>query len=80
MIIIVAMSILEGKKDLLEECKQKFIPTFKTSCVFWMPAQAINFMLVPPAARVIYVGLCSFVWINMLCWIKRNDYNSVKEE
>lgn len=74
------MSFLEGKKDLLEECKQKFVPTFKTSCVFWMPAQAINFILVPPAARVIYVGFCSFVWINMLCWIKRNDYSAIKEE
>jgi len=74
------MNLLEGKKDLLEECKQKFIPTFKTSCVFWMPAQAINFMLVPPGARVIYVGLCSFIWINMLCWIKRKNPKAIKQE
>lgn len=74
------MSLLEGKKDLFEECKQKFIPTFKTSCVFWMPAQAINFMLVPQAARVTYVGLCSFIWISMLCWIKRNDAGVIKEQ
>lgn len=78
--LFTVMSFLERKKDLLEECKQKFIPTFKTSCVFWLPAQAVNFMLVPPAARVIYVGMCSFVWINMLCWIKRNDYSAIKEE
>jgi len=79
-VFFVTMSLLEGKKDLFEECRQKFIPTFKTSCVFWLPAQAINFMLVPPPARVIYVGMCSFIWINMLCWIKRNDYNAIKQE
>jgi len=79
-VFFVTMSLLEGKQDLLKECKEKFIPTFKTSCVFWMPAQAINFMLVPPGARVIYVGLCSFIWINMLCWIKRNDPIAIKEE
>ncbi|XP_050532233.1 mpv17-like protein [Daktulosphaira vitifoliae] len=79
-IFYVSMSLMEGKKDLLEECRQKFIPTFKTSCVFWLPAQAINFLMVPPPARVIYVGTCSFIWINMLCWIKRNDYNTVKEQ
>ncbi|KAL4142300.1 hypothetical protein QTP88_004786 [Uroleucon formosanum] len=58
---------LRGEKNLLEECRQKFIPTFKISCVFWSPAQAINFMLVPPAARANYYRMCSFMWINILC-------------
>ncbi|XP_022197909.1 mpv17-like protein isoform X2 [Nilaparvata lugens] len=66
----ISMSIMEGKQDIFEECKQKFIPTFKSSCGFWLPAQTINFLLVPPAARVVYVGTCSFLWLNILCLLK----------
>lgn len=68
------MSIMEGKKNYFEECKNKMIPTFQTSCMFWLPAQSLNFMLIPPAFRVIYVGSCAFVWVNILCWIKRQKY------
>lgn len=74
------MSLMEGKKDIFEECRQKFVPTFQTSCLFWLPAQLVNFMLVPPVARVVYVGMCSFVWINLLCWIKRKDYVTEEEQ
>ncbi|XP_049808053.1 mpv17-like protein isoform X1 [Schistocerca nitens] len=70
----VSMSLMERKKDLFEECRNKLVPTFKTSCLFWMPAQLVNFMWVPPAARVIYVGSCALVWVNILCWFKRQDY------
>ncbi|XP_059480012.1 mpv17-like protein [Neocloeon triangulifer] len=73
-IFYASMSIMERKGDILEECRNKIIPTFKTSCMFWLPAQSINFMLVPPAARVVYVGSCAFIWVNILCWFKRQNY------
>ncbi|KYB25895.1 mpv17-like protein isoform X1 [Tribolium castaneum] len=73
-IFYVAMSIMEKKKDIFEECKQKIIPTFKSSCMFWLPAQTVNFLLIPPSFRVVYVGTCSFAWVNILCWIKRQEY------
>ncbi|XP_066258077.1 mpv17-like protein [Euwallacea similis] len=72
-VFYVTMSILERKPDLLEECKRKFIDTFSASCLFWIPAQTINFSLVPSVYRVTYVGSCSFAWINILCWFKRQD-------
>lgn len=68
------MSVMEKKQDLLQECKQKIAPTFTTSCLFWLPAQAVNFLLVPPAFRVTYVGTCAFAWVNILCWFKRQEY------
>lgn len=68
------MSIMESKTDFIEECKQKILPTFKTSCYFWLPAQVINFLLVPPTYRVVYVGSCAFAWVNILCWFKRQEY------
>ncbi|KAJ3663659.1 hypothetical protein Zmor_007892 [Zophobas morio] len=73
-VFYVAMSIMERKKDIFEECREKIIPTFKTSCMFWLPAQSINFMLIPPPFRVVYVGTCSFAWVNILCWLKRQEY------
>lgn len=68
------MSLMENKKDALEECRAKFLPTFQTSCMFWLPAQAVNFLLVAPTYRVAYVASCAFAWVNILCWIKRKDY------
>lgn len=68
----VGMSVMEGKKDVYAECKQKYIPTFITGCVFWLPAMAINFWWMPSSMRVIFVGVCGFTWCNFLCWYKRN--------
>lgn len=62
---------MEGAKDPFAECKEKFVPTFARSCLFWLPAQTINFALVSPKFRVIYVGTCAIIWVNILCWIKR---------
>ncbi|XP_065343867.1 mpv17-like protein isoform X2 [Cloeon dipterum] len=73
-IFYTSMSIMERKGDILEECRNKIIPTFKSSCMFWLPAQSLNFLLVPPAARVVYVGSCAFIWVNILCWFKRQNY------
>lgn len=77
-IFYISMSIMEGKKEIFAELKEKFLPTFGTSCFFWLPAQTINFVFLPPTGRVIFVGTCSFVWINILCWIKRNDVSTNK--
>jgi len=67
----VSMSLMEGREDLLAECKDKLVTTFQTSCCFWMPAQAINFTFVPQQFRVIYIATCSLLWVNILCIIKR---------
>ncbi|KAF2887948.1 hypothetical protein ILUMI_18225 [Ignelater luminosus] len=72
-LFFIAMSIMEGRKDILAECKQKFIPTFKTSCMFWLPAQTVNFTIIPTQFRVVYVGSCSLCWVNILCYIKRQQ-------
>lgn len=73
LIFYTSMSLMEGKEDILEECKSKFIPTFQTSCLFWLPVQTVNFFLIPNTIRVAYVGMCSFVWLNILCWIKGRE-------
>ncbi|XP_077865948.1 mpv17-like protein [Saccoglossus kowalevskii] len=67
----VVMSILERKDDIFTEANQKIIPTYLASWGFWAPAQAINFYLVPPVYRVVYVGTVAFIWANFLCFMKR---------
>lgn len=74
-----AMSAMEGKEDVLEELKAKFWPTYKLSCCFWIPAQCVNFFLMPPHLRVVTVGVCSFAWVNILCIMKRMDYTKDKK-
>ncbi|CAG0895089.1 unnamed protein product [Darwinula stevensoni] len=72
-VFYIGMSTLEFKSDILAEWKQKIGPTYLTSWFFWIPAQAINFALLPPPARVVYVASASFIWINILCWFKRQS-------
>ncbi|KAG8188926.1 hypothetical protein JTE90_014978 [Oedothorax gibbosus] len=70
-IFFTGMSILEGKEDIFAEVKAKFWSTYQVSCCFWLPAQALNFALLPPYSRVAFVGAASFVWVNVLCLLKR---------
>ncbi|EDV52104.1 mpv17-like protein isoform X1 [Drosophila erecta] len=67
------MSIMEGSEDISLELREKFVPTFMRSCIFWLPAQALNFSLVAPRFRVIYMGICGLIWVNILCWTKRQS-------
>ncbi|XP_015042569.1 mpv17-like protein isoform X2 [Drosophila miranda] len=72
-IFYAGMSIMEGCDDILLELREKFLPTFVRSCIFWLPAQVLNFSLVAPRFRVIYMGVCGLIWVNILCWIKRQS-------
>ncbi|XP_077980222.1 mpv17-like protein [Glandiceps talaboti] len=67
----VGMDILERKDDIFKEAKDKGPATWLAGCGFWVPAQLINFMFVPPYLRVVYVGTVSFLWANFLCYVRR---------
>jgi len=71
---------MEGRDDMFKELKEKFWTTFKTSCGFWLPAQTINFALVPNVYRVVYIGSMSFFWVNILCMLKRGTSDQEVEE
>ncbi|XP_044003919.1 mpv17-like protein isoform X2 [Aphidius gifuensis] len=66
-----SMSLMEGKDNIAAECKEKFVRTFQTSCMFWLPVQFVNFLLIPPSYRVAFVSAASFLWVNILCYLKR---------
>ncbi|XP_068211394.1 mpv17-like protein [Palaemon carinicauda] len=73
-IFYVGMSAMEGKEDLLDEWRNKIVPTFLTASVFWVPSALINFRFLPPQARVVFVGGCQIIWVSILCWFKRQEY------
>lgn len=66
------MNIMEGERERYsQELREKFWPTVKKEVSFWVPVQLINFILLPASVRMAFVGVCSFVWLNILCWVKR---------
>lgn len=69
---------MEQADDPFAELKEKFVPTFARSCLFWLPAQTINFYWVPPKFRIVYIGTCSLIWANILCWIKRQNGGAIE--
>ncbi|XP_066588971.1 PXMP2/4 family protein 4 [Prorops nasuta] len=69
-LFFISMSLMEGKSDILFECRSKFVTTFTTSCIYWLPIQLMNFLFIPPAFRVTYVAIAAFCWANILCCLK----------
>jgi len=66
------MSWCQGQSDITKELREKFWVTYAASCCWFLPAQAINFKFVPARLRIVYNGVCGFVWANVLCYIKRS--------
>ena len=55
------------------EWREKFVPTYAVGLLFWVPAQALNFAVLPTRLRVTYVGLCTYVEVNILAVMRRID-------
>jgi len=70
-IFFTATALMERRQDVFAEHREKYIDTCLKQVYFWLPAQAANFYLLPTQYRVLYVGACSFLWLNLLCYIKR---------
>ena len=64
---------MEGRtrEEIAEEWKAKVLPTYLIATVFWIPAQIINFKIVPTQYRVAYVATLTLLEFNILCIIRR---------
>jgi len=69
-LFFIGMAWMEGQKSLTEECRTKFMPTFAADCCFWLPVQWFNFQFISPDLRVVFIGVTTFIWLNVLCFIK----------
>ncbi|KAL7743047.1 hypothetical protein ACLKA6_005793 [Drosophila palustris] len=74
------MSLLELKtfSEAVEETKQKALPTYKVGLCVWPFVQTINFSLVPEHNRVVFVSICSLMWIIFLAFTKMQQVESVE--
>ncbi|CAL8332533.1 unnamed protein product [Merluccius merluccius] len=62
------MSVLEGKPDILQDWRDKFLNTYKTGLMVWPFMQFVNIALVPLYLRTSFTGCCAFVWATFLCF------------
>lgn len=72
-VFYIGMSLMEGRRDIHAEFYEKYWSTFWASAAFWMPVQYINFFLMPNSLRVLYIATSSFMWVNILCVLKRQE-------
>ncbi|TKS69155.1 Mpv17-like protein [Collichthys lucidus] len=56
------VSFLEGKEDITEDWREKFLNTYKF----------LNFALVPLYVRTTFTGCCAFVWATFLCFSRQS--------
>ncbi|XP_022097145.1 mpv17-like protein 2 isoform X2 [Acanthaster planci] len=70
----VGMGLLEGKTlaDSIDVLKKKFLTVYMVDIAVWPPVQAINFFLVPPQLRVIYVNVFILLWDVFLSFMNHN--------
>lgn len=67
----IGLSTLEGAEDSFEDWKNKFWTSYKTGVVYWSTMQAVNFSLIPPATRTVFVGGVALGWTIFLCHFKQ---------
>lgn len=66
------VSFLEGKEDITQDWREKFLNTYKTGLMFWPFVQFLNFALVPLYIRTTFTGCCGFVWATFLCFSRQS--------
>jgi hypothetical protein len=48
-----------------------------TCLAVWVPLQALNFSVVPPGGRVIFVNVCNLVWNVIIDYLSHTESGSV---
>jgi len=74
----IGMSLMEGRPDIFQELREKFVDTFKKCVMFWGPMMFANFRLVPSTGRVAFVAFANLIWVNILCMCKRTSKQTEK--
>ena len=63
----------KSKKDALSVYPHLKIEK-KDNLIVILIFQALNFLFVPPGFRILYIGLTTFLWLNVLCYIKSSPH------
>ncbi|XP_056097554.1 mpv17-like protein [Rhinichthys klamathensis goyatoka] len=71
------VSFMEGRDEILQDWKEKFLNTYKTGLMYWPFMQFLNFSLVPALIRTMFSGCCVFIWAWFLCFSQRSGDGTV---
>lgn len=71
------VSFMEGRDEILQDWKEKFLNTYKTGLMYWPFMQFLNFSLVPALIRTMFSGCCVFIWAWFLCFSHRSGDGTV---
>ncbi|XP_051562606.1 mpv17-like protein [Myxocyprinus asiaticus] len=71
------VSVLEGRDDVLQDWREKFLNTYKTGLLYWPFVQFLNFTFITPLIRTAFTGCCGFVWAVFLCFSQRTGDGTV---
>jgi len=69
------MSVLEGKGlgGAAERIGHAYVPTLLRNWAVYIPAQVINFALVPPHLRFVFVSVVSLFWNTYLSAVNAKE-------
>lgn len=68
---------MEGREQMLQDWREKFLNTYKTGLMYWPVMQFLNFALVPPLIRTAFTGCCGFIWATFLCFSQQRGDGTV---
>ncbi|XP_043086804.1 mpv17-like protein isoform X1 [Puntigrus tetrazona] len=71
------VSFMEGREEVLQDWREKFLNTYKTGLMYWPFMQFLNFALVPPLVRTAFTGCCGFLWATFLCFSQQSGDGTV---
>ena len=65
----------QGKapRQAVEKLQSSFVPVFRAGWVFWPAANMVNFLMVPPTQRVLYVNGAGLLWNAYLRRVHRSS-------
>jgi len=79
MVFFAAMKALEGKPgEAVTEVQTKLQPTMMANWMVWPLAHVVNFALVPPAQRILYVNVVNIAWTAFMSHMQSGDKDSQK--
>jgi len=70
-----SMSVLEGKGfgGAADRISHAYVPTLLRNWALFIPTQAINFSIVPPHLRFLFVGVVSLFWNTYLSAVNAKE-------
>eukprot|EP01119_Soliformovum_irregulare_P025250 TRINITY_DN9302_c0_g1_i1.p1 TRINITY_DN9302_c0_g1~~TRINITY_DN9302_c0_g1_i1.p1 ORF type:complete len:219 (+),score=31.89 TRINITY_DN9302_c0_g1_i1:61-657(+) len=68
-------TLAEGKdfEEVKAKLKADYVHTYTYDLALWIPAQTLNFFVVPASYRLLYVGVVSVFWNTYLSSVQNNS-------